>query len=168
MQKFIIFRRALTKWSGLNQDILYPDVTRDFDMSAGQVLLLYEKQVCCCFRCAEWARGDLFFSEAIRKKHLLFSFLFPFFRAGTGTEAFCVHVCESMQVKTVLWIFCLCVGPCCCWGRDTASPLPQVWWSACVSPEPCSDGLHLFLSWRRRATSALCASTQQESMQLRS
>lgn len=65
--------------------------------------------------------------------------------------------------------FCLCLCECVgLWGPDTASLLPRVWSSACVSPVQCSDGLHLFLSWRRRASSALCASTRQESTPLMS
>lgn len=81
---------------------------------------------------------------------------------GAKPETFC-------ETGLFIYYFCLCLcecfGP---WGPNTASPLPRVWWSACVSPVQCSDGLHLFLSWRRRASSAPCASTRQESTPLMS
>lgn len=84
------------------------------------------------------------------------------------TSVRCAHV-EAGLFFSCFFLYCLClwecVGP---WGPDTASPLPRVWWSACVLPVQCSDGLHLFLSWRRRASSALCVSTRQESIPLMS
>lgn len=68
------------------------------------------------------------------------------------------HICAGWRSGGV------CVSVLAPWGWDTAWPLPLAWWSACVLPAPCSDGLRLFSSWRRRASSAPCASTQQELM----
>lgn len=84
-----------------------------------------------------------------------------------------------LYVRPCRWTYSVCessscvsesVPPCrgTLWGCVTASPLPRVWWSVCVLLEPCSDGPPSFLSWRQRATSALCASTPPESTQRRS
>lgn len=54
------------------------------------------------------------------------------------------------------------------WACSAASPSPRVWWSACVSLELCSGGLHWSLSSSQRTTSALCASTQQTATEPRS
>lgn len=64
--------------------------------------------------CRMGSCGDLFFSEAIRKKTIYFSnFYFLFFSGRYRDRSLLVHVCESMQVKTVFVNFLpVCVWVC--------------------------------------------------------
>lgn len=81
---------------------------------------------------------------------------------------------RSVGFKCAGLIFRVCEpgGPWRClartWACSAASPSPRVWWSACVSLELCSGGLHWSLSSSQRTTSALCASTQQKATEPRS
>lgn len=84
-----------------------------------------------------------------------------------SSAVFPFHQLGSVGFKCAGLIFHVCEpgGPWRClartWACGAASPSPRVWWSACVSLELCSGGLHWSLSSSQRTTSALCASTQQ-------